>query len=390
MTTQYQIITIGTHNPLIADVLEVFYRHLDELGIERKAVIEINNANFRKDYKANAPTFCLYFGSSAGNFIDLDLVSILLNDATLILPIVDDLTTFNTSMTEELRGINGFQLASKEDIERLVGLILEGLSLLRLSRRLFISYKRDESSATAIQLYEQLEKVNYDVFLDTHSIKPGEKFQEELWHRLADTDVVVLLNTPGFLKSNWTTQELAQANSMSIGILQLIWPTHTLERDAELSIPFQLSESDFGNNTYNNSKSYLVEDTIKKITALVESLRARSLAARQDNIVTEFIAAAIKLGKTINLQPEKFIVVKRSDDNELVVIPTVGVPQAFTYNQSEELVKRIKTKAVKDVFILYDHRNIRENWLEHLAWLDQYLPVKAIKITEVEKWLTSI
>ena len=38
---------------------------------------------------------------------------------------------------------------------------------------------------------------------------------------------------------------------MSIGILQLIWPTHNLERDAELSIPMQLSDSDFGNNKFN-------------------------------------------------------------------------------------------------------------------------------------------
>lgn len=261
---------------------------------------------------------------------------------------------------------------------------------MRLSRRLFISYKRDESSTVAIQLFEQLEKNGFDVFLDTHSIRPGEPFQEELWHRMADTDVVVLLNTPGFLNSNWTTQELAKANSMSIGILQLIWPSHKLERDAELSIPIQLSDSNFGNNNFKEPMSYLNSNAISDIISQVESLRARSLASRQDNIITEFIASSNRVGKKADLQSEKFITIKRTDGKEVVIIPTVGVPQAFTYNQSEELVARIKFQNTVEAYLLFDHRNIREKWIKHLDWLDNYLPVKTIKIVKAEEWLKTI
>lgn len=80
---------------------------------------------------------------------------------------------------------------------------------------------------------------------------------------------------------------------------------------------------------------------------MTESLRARSLASRQDNIVSEFISSADKIGQKVTLQSEKFITLKNSKNEEIVVIPTVGVPQAFTYNQSEELVSRIKTKEIK-------------------------------------------
>ena len=228
------------------------------------------------------------------------------------------------------------------------------------------------------------------MFFLTHSIRPGEPFQDELWHRMADTDVVVLLNTPGFLNSNWTTQELAKANSMSIGILQLIWPTHKLERDAELSIPFQLSDLDFGNKVFKEPTSYLKSETISKIINQVESLRARSLASRQDNIITEFIASSNRVGKKADLQSERFITIKRSDGKEFVIIPTVGVPQAFTYNQSEELVARIKSKNTVEAYLLFYHRNIREKWLKHLDWLDYYLPVKTIKIVKAEEWLKTI
>jgi hypothetical protein len=390
MITKYQIIKLGSDNPFYKEVLDTLYHHIQELGLAKESILEIDENNFKTEYKGNAPTFCLYFGSNAGDFKNIDFLKILINDANLILPIASDITKFKQQIPTELENVNGFELASSNDIEKLVSCILEGLSLLRLSRRLFISYKRDESSTVAIQLFEQLEKNGFDVFLDTHSIRPGEPFQEELWHRMADTDVVVLLNTPGFLSSNWTTQELAKANSMSIGILQLIWPTHKLERDAELSIPFQLSDTDFGNEVFKEPTSYLKKETISKIINQVESLRARSLASRQDNIITEFIASSNRVGKKADLQSEKFITIKRSDGKELVIIPTVGVPQAFTYNQSEELVARIKSKNVAGAYLLFDHRNIREKWIKHLDWLDNYLPVKTIKIVKVEEWLKTI
>jgi hypothetical protein len=390
MTTQYQIIIIGSENPFKKDVLSTLSRHVAELGLIEDSILVIDENNFHKEYKRNAPSFCIYFGSETGDFKNLDQLAILQKDATLILPVVSDFTLFSKQIPKALENINGFDLSSKNEVEKLVSCILEGLSLLRLSRRLFISYKRDESTVVAIQLFEQLEKNGFDVFLDTHSIRCGEPFQEELWHRMADTDVVVLLNTPRFLNSNWTTQELAKANSMSIGILQIIFPTHKLERDAEISIPLQLTDLDFGNKIFNNSKSYLTDETIKKVVSQVESLRARSLASRQDNIITEFIASCTKVGKKADLQPEKFIIVKQGDGKELVIIPTVGVPQAFTYNQSEELVARIKSKNVAGAFLLYDHRNIREKWLNHLAWLDNYLPIKTIKIVDAEIWLKKI
>ena len=390
MSTKYQIILLGFKNPFIKEILKVFYRHTNELGLKDESVIVIQEANFYEEYKANAPGFCLYFGNENGINTNIESLKFFIENGTLILPIVSDLHEFSNRIPSLLHNINGFQLSSEDEIEKLVSLMLEGFGLLRLSRRLFISYKRNESSTVAIQLFEQFEKNGLDVFLDTHSIRPGEPFQEELWHRLSDTDIVVLLNTPGFLESNWTTQELAQANTMSIGILQLIWPNHKLERDAELSIPFQLSNKDFGNLQFTNSKSYLTSSSMEKIVSEAESLRARSLAARQNNIITEFLVSAKQVGKKIDLHPEKFMTTLNANGKELVVIPTVGVPQAFTYNQSEELVNRIKSKNVSGAFLLFDHRNIRDKWLKHLAWLDSYLPVKTIKIVEADKWLMNI
>lgn len=387
MTTKYQLIFLGNQSPFRPAIEETFYQHINELGLDPKAIDIIDEKNFSTNYIANAPTFCLYFGDENGAFKSLDTIKRLTSDATLVLPVVPDITKFNKFIPEDLREINGYQLNDKNHIEPLISSILEGLGLLRLSRRLFISYKRDESSSVAIQLFERFEKAGFDVFLDTHSIKKGNIFQEELWHRLADTDIVILLNTKGFLNSFWTAQELAQANSMSIGMLQVIWPDNVPERTAEISLPYKLNTSDFGNDHYSDAKSFLKDEIMETLVSKAESLRARSLAARQDNIITEFIKSANKLNLDVSIQPEKFLTMKNTKGDELVIIPTVGVPQAFAYNQSEELVKRIKTNGVSAIYLLYDHLNIRAKWLTHLAWLDSYLPIKTIKLLERDAWL---
>jgi len=390
MTINYQLVILGNTHPMIDAILQTLNNHLEELGVEKAHVRLLNESNFNNDYKGNSPTFCLYFGDSMGNFKHLDLVSRLISDGSLILPIVDNITNFNASIPEKLHKINGYQLADSSGIEALVSVILEGFGLERKSRRLFISYKRDESSAVAIQLYELLEKNGFDVFLDTHSIRPAEPFQDELWHRLADTDIVVLLNTPRFLTSFWTRDELARANAMQIGILQLVWPNHTMENTAAISIPIHLNDTDFVNNTYGDSKSILAENIMKTIVEKAESLRARTLAARQDNIITEFMKAANKVGKAADLHPRKIIQTKTKTGEDILVIPAIGVPQSLTFHESEGLASTLNLANKPKVFLLYDHIYIRDKWVKHLDWLDGQLSIKGVKVINAEKWLQNI
>ena len=38
----------------------------------------------------------------------------------------------------------------------------------------------------------------------------------------------------------------------------------------------------------------------------------------------------------------------------------------------------------------YDLSDKSEKWIKHLDWLDNYLPVKTIKIVKAEEWLKTI
>src|SRR3546814_16773733 len=109
----------------------------------------------------------------------------------------------------------------------LASTMLECVGLLRRQRRVFVSYRRVESRAAALQLHDLLASRGFDVFLDTHAIRPGDPFQDVLWHRLVDSDVMVMIDTPTSFDSRWTRLEIGKAREKKIQALRVIWPEHT-------------------------------------------------------------------------------------------------------------------------------------------------------------------
>jgi hypothetical protein len=388
MDVKYQLVTIGQPSRYKQTIIDTLLERVDDLGIDRSSVELLDQDNYFTQHENNAPTVGLYFGGLVSVFPHQKVLDDLIHGAAYILPVVETLDGFNNLVPTQLSGVNGFKLDSHADVELLAAAILEGFSLLRTSRRLFISYKRSDASGVAIQLYEALEKGGFDVFLDTHSIRPGDLVQEELMHRMADTDVVVLLNSPGFLKSFWTTQELAEASGMSIAILQVTWPGVLSLNDSQLTIPLSLDEGAFSGNGSADASSTLQPAVIRDLISKVEGLRARALASRQDKLTTEFKRVADNQSLSVELQPQKYFSFERGGRKK-IIIPTIGVPQAFTYNQSDNRVKQYIASSDYDVYLLYDHKNIKERWLEHLSWLDAHLPVKSFKIVDAETWLTN-
>lgn len=387
MTYRYQLIFLGTLGYLSDKLSDLFFQRINELKLSKDAFAIITNKNFSAQYNGNQPAFVIYLGDPDGNFRDLDILQTLINDGTIILPVFFSEGDFHREIPCNIHGQNGLLYDTTKD-DKIVSLALESFELLRSSRKIFVSYKRNESSSIAIQLYEALERSNFDVFLDTHSIKQGESFQDELWHRMTDCDVIVLLNTKGFLGSKWCKEEIAEASAKQIGIIQLVWPDHKLENMAEICYPIQLMKDDFENNVFaDNFHSRFTADFLNNLTQNVESVRARNLAARQDNLITEFTNSARKFGKKVNLQPERFITEDLAGDTKRIFIPTIGIPQSINCNQSHELKNQITDYKVDDIFLIYDDLRIRDKWLKHLDWLNKYLDVKTIKKQEFNQWL---
>src|SRR5690348_10143698 len=189
-----------------------------------------------------------------------------------------DASRFSRIMPAQIQHLNGISIDDcGADFERLAARILEGFRLLRETRRLFISYRRNDTSGVAAQLYEALDAAGFDVFLDTHGIlRPGEPFQDILWHRLADTDVAVVVDSPNFLASRWTEEELARANTSNIQMLQVLWPGQSEVGAAAFSAFHPLSVDEFEGTDMLGPTARLRDDAVHAITDAVESVRARA------------------------------------------------------------------------------------------------------------------
>jgi hypothetical protein len=387
--TSYQIFLSATGaDSRLKTLHKTILLRLQDLGVEASAVSFLNEETVpSRDPKA--PTVGTFLSTTKNPTSRKSIVE-LVRSGLMIVPVVENLGEFNDFVFDELREINGMEFRSDDpDMERVAGVLLEGLSLVRKSRRLFISYKRSETQSVAIQLYEALDHNGFDVFLDTLSIRPGEQFQDVLWHRLADTDVIVLLDSPEFLASRWTSAELARANSTNIQILQLVWPCSRLEASAAFSRAIPLEDSDFRTCSL-GADARLKDTVVQKVVVETESLRARALAARHSYLVEEFCAEARQLGLRPYVQPERFITVESKSGKFVAAVPTVGVPDAVRYHEIEAQLDR-HPRQHSEVILLYDDRGIREKWLKHLSWLDrQKLRVRSMQVAQCAAWLRDL
>ena len=200
----------------------------------------------------------------------------------MIVPVVTGASDVHTEIPPQLRHINAFALTSGSgSFGRLATLVLETFRLLRSRRRLFISYKRRGSQPLAHRLYDALDVRGFDVFIDVRSVPPATDFQSELWHRMTDLDVIVLIDTPGFREGRWTAAELAQVNATSVQILHLLWPGQSEDPMSAFSHFLKLSQSDFFGHISLRGQ-FLKRKTLSRICDEAERLRARALAARQN------------------------------------------------------------------------------------------------------------
>lgn len=388
MNYKYQLILLGSETLVRQAIIDQINTEISNLGLPIDILKIIEPKNLDRDYTGNQPTFAIYFCPIDGEFLDLEETEKLLLDGTMILPVV-----FN-SYSDDIPSILSKQNAIKfewDEINRIANITLEAFDLLRKTRKVFISYKRTESTSVAIQLYEALEAYNFDVFLDTHSIGKGESFQEELWHRMTDCDVVVLLNTPKFLESHWCKEEFAEAATKQIGLIQLVWPEHKIKEIEDfsyISYPIQLSEKEFIGGIYNDpDKSKLNPDFINIILREVESVRARNLAARQDSLITNFRTIAAKYGRNVTVQPEKFLTENHPNGTMYIYIPTIGIPQSTSHQAAE--LRKVAGQSNVSIRLIYDDLKIRKNWLKHLDWLNDNFKkdIKTLKKQNFQQWL---
>lgn len=153
-----------------------------------------------------------------------------------ILPIVEDLKNCKICLPEELNVINVLEVKENEAIDKIKNYILKYFGLIDTNRKVFISYKRDDCEGFAQELFTELSKKNYIPFLDSYIIEPSINFQEHLKHELADSEIMLFINSTNYGKSKWCKEELLAASEMQVGIVHLYFDDADLFKEAELSV----------------------------------------------------------------------------------------------------------------------------------------------------------
>lgn len=379
---KYQITLGGHYTSIKLPLIDALFKQVDELGLDRD-LLEVIDEDKIDTIDAKAPLVAIFVGYNGASDIDHLYLAKLLHTSVTIIPCVTTVENASAELPPCIHHINAFPVSgTTAQIGRLVTLILENLRLLRSERRLFISYRRKESQSVAIQLYESLDAAGFDVFLDTRSVPYAADFQGILWHRMADSDVVVLLDTPGFRESRWTKEELAQANTTNIQILHLLWPKVKTDPSSALSEFVLLQKSCFKGRRRLGERARLTDRATATIVARAESLRARALAARYRSLVDNFCdRARDEHVSSVAVQPQRFISIELSAGRKVAVVPTIGIPRADRYQDIERSIRA--SGATKDsIWLLYDESGILEDWLRHIAWLNDHLPVIAVPISK--------
>jgi hypothetical protein len=327
-----------------------------------------------------APCVVVYFGSPEKEH-EGELKT-LISQKVPIIPVVDSAAQVHECIPDSVNDLNAHFLQNDDgDMSSLSAGVLECIGLLRDQRRVFVSYRRTESRLAALQLHDLLTSKGFDVFLDTHDIRPGEPFQDVLWHRLVDSDVMVMLDTPTYFDSKWTVQELGRARAKEIHILRVVWPNHESHRAMSLSEAVYLAEEDL-----ETSDGPIRDERAEEIAFAVENLRSRSIAARYLSIAGKLWAEAEKIGAEVQgVGAHRAISLRLLDQRLLRAYPVVGLPNAELLNDIAD--KSDATQEPGTPVLIYDHVGIREKWQQHLAWLDKNIrSVRTLKVREAD-WL---
>jgi hypothetical protein len=319
----------------------------------------------------------VYFGGDEK--VDLEAARDLVRSSAPVIPSIGPGVNFVDAIPDVLQSANGLRRrADDPEMSETAVAMLECVGLLRRQRRAFVSYRRIESRSAALQLHDLLSARGFDVFLDTHDIRPGDPFQDVLWHRLVDSDVVIMLDTPTYFDSSWTRQEIGRARAKDIQVLRIIWPAHNPSKLTDLSETIYLEAAHVTGHD-----GPIADAVADKIILRVERLRSRSIAARYMSITGKLRADVEKIGAHVEgIGAYRAIAVRLLDDRTIWAYPVVGVPTAEVLNDVAEKAQRADPK--QSPVVVYDHVGIRDSWITHLKWLDENIRVvRAIRVAEL-------
>lgn len=172
-----------------------------------------------------------------------------------------------------------------QTIKETLASVLARANITSPTSRIFISYRRVETLPLALQLFDQLVKEGFDVFLDRFSIAPGYDFQRRLTQELEDKSMVVLLESRLLEDSEWTQHEIDFAKRHRLGMIALQMPDVTSGM-ASINAREILKASEFTKKPVKGEKGIvqwqkLRKPTLDRVVSRIKAAHADALFRRR-------------------------------------------------------------------------------------------------------------
>jgi hypothetical protein len=357
----YRIVITGETSRFDELLIEALRKAFEPFGLKLDDEVKLDIGPYRASTAPGEARLVLFFGSVEAKAKG----RLTLSPTELVIPVVSDLNSCSAELPPEISEFNALAYTgeSQQQAESLSSSVLETLGIIPSRRRIFLSYRRVEAKEAALQLHDALRARQFAVFLDTHEIGFGDKFQDVLWHNLSDSDVLLMLDTKGYFMSRWTEEEFGRAGSMRLGILRVAFPGVSQVPVTTLTQTIDLDATDL------KSDGRLEDAAVDRIGDTLEAFRAKSVAARLDNMLGTLRLAVEKHGGSIS-NPGVYKRVEVSFANRegtggthIAVYPAVGVP-------TSEAVERISKHAAGECALLYDGQSLLQSWIDHLDWFE--------------------
>jgi hypothetical protein len=316
---------------LVSSTMQTILQRDDLLDVQ-KSVPDENDPTL-------APVVVVYLGSelAAENQLIVAELQKAEQQAFSILPIVRSEDNISEVMPDNLRRLNAITWDSMK--AEVAMRILEMFGIIEKKRRLFLSYKRDETNLLALQLCRALSERRFDVFLDRFSVPPGDDFPRRIDIELADKSFVLLLESRSALDSPWVQHEVSYALAHHISVLALTMPdvpSGNLFGVIDEAFRYRLRQENFQGRS-----GELNENALNVILDEIELRCARQLRRRRTQLLGSLSDWLFQAGFRFHAVDDWAILADKEGESQSVLMVTPRGPTPADLREVDLLRYRI-------------------------------------------------
>jgi len=239
-----------------------------------------------------------------------------------ILPIVKSKDNLSEVIPDNLRRLNAVTWNDQNTEVAMV--ILAMFGIIEKKRRLFLSYRRQETELLALQLRRALSERRFDVFLDRFSVPPGDDFARRIDIELADKSFVLLLESKSAVDSPWVQHEVSYALSHHISVLALTMPdtpSGSLFEVIDEAFRYRLCKEDF-----HDMSGEFSQTALKRILNEIELRCARQIRRRRTQLLGSLNDWLFQAGFRFHLIDDWAVLAEKEGESPSVLMVTPRGP----------------------------------------------------------------